>query len=178
MRFNEYGLLDPGEYALTFSQLRQSILVKGEDKSLLPWDRIWRRRLVNNLEICVKQLWAVGIEEVYIDGSFCTDKYQPNDIDGYFIVPDPKEVLDGTLAQKLNKLDPYQCWGWEWRRFDPYGNLQLEMWYCYRVELFPHCQGIYSGVPNEQGQNMKFDEFFRTDRDFLIPKGIVKLVKG
>ncbi|MBA4495717.1 DUF6932 family protein [Paenactinomyces guangxiensis] len=178
MRFNEYGLLAPEDYAMTFSELRESILVKGEENSLLPWDGYWRKRLVDNLEICVRQLWACGIEEIFIDGSFCTDKYQPNDIDGYFLPPDPAEIMDGTLAMRLNQLDPYQCWGWERQRFDEYGNLQLEMWHRYRVELYPHCKGVYSGIPNEQGQNMKFDEFFRIDRDFLIPKGIVKLVKG
>jgi hypothetical protein len=178
MRFNEYGLLEPGNYPMTFAELRESILVKGEGDSLLPWDAYWRGRLVDNLEICVKQLWACGIEEVYIDGSFCTDKYQPNDVDGYFVVPDPRQVFDGSLVEKLNRLDPYKSWGWNRCRFDEYGNLQLEMWYRYRVELFPHCAGVYSGVMNEKGENMKFDELFRKDRDFDVPKGIVQLVKG
>lgn len=178
MKFNQYGLLAPGDYPLTLWELRQSILVRGQRDPQLPWDSQWRLQLVSNLEICAKQLWAVGVEEIYIDGSFVTDKYRPNDIDGFFIAPDPREALDGTLAKRLNQLDPYQCWGWERRRFDVYGNLELEMWHRYRVELFPHCHGIYSGIENERGENMKFDEFFRLDRDFLIAKGIVKLVKG
>ncbi|UWE04740.1 DUF6932 family protein [Laceyella sacchari] len=178
MRFNEYGLLEPGDYPLTFEQLRESILVKGEENSLLPWDGYWRSRLVENLEICVKQLWACGVEEIYIDGSFCTDKYQPNDIDGYFIPPDPQAVFNGKLIEQLNRLDPHKCWGWDRNRFDAYGNLQLEMWHRYRVELYPHCKGVYSGVKNGLGQNMKFDEFFRRDRDFNMVKGIVKLMKG
>jgi hypothetical protein len=178
MRFNEYGLLDPGDYPMTFDKLRQSILVQGEENSLLPWDSFWRSRLVDNLEICVNQLWKCGIEEIYIDGSFVTDKFQPGDIDGYFIPRDAREIFDGSLIERLNQLDPYKCWGWNRHRFDEYGNLQLEMWYRYRVDLFPHCDGVYSGVKNEEGQNMKFDEFFRKDRDFGIEKGIVKLVKG
>jgi len=178
MRFNEYGLLDPGEYPLTVQELRRSILVRGEEGSWAPWNAYWRSRLVDRLEVCVKQLWACGIDEIYIDGSFCTDKYQPSDIDGYFIPPDPKAVFDGTLVRKLNQLDPHACWGWDRYRLDPYGNYQLEMWHRYRIDLFPHCQGVYSGIPNRKGKNMTLDEFFRTDRDFGVEKGIVRLMKG
>ncbi len=44
----------------------------------------WRLFLVNQLEIMAEQLWAVGINQIYIDGSFVEDKAHPNDIDGYF----------------------------------------------------------------------------------------------
>jgi hypothetical protein len=178
MRFNECGFLEPGEYPLTLAELRESILVKGEGDPSWPWDRYWRAKLVDNLEVCVRQLWTCGVEEIYIAGSFCTDKYHPEDIDGYFVPPDPAEVFNGQLANRLNQLDPYKCWGWEKYRLDAYGNLQLEMWHRYRVELFPHCLGVYSGIPDENGNNMKFDEFFRRDRDHLSYKGIVRLVKG
>ena len=30
----------------------------------------WRLFLVNQLEIMAEQLWAVGINQIYIDGSF------------------------------------------------------------------------------------------------------------
>ena len=40
---------------------------------------------VDNLEVLTKQLWQVGIREVYADGSFAEDKDHPNDIDGYFV---------------------------------------------------------------------------------------------
>lgn len=178
LRFNKYGLLEPGEYPLTFSQLRSSILVRGEGLPEIPWDTFWRRRLVDHLEVLCRQLWICGVKEIYIDGSFCSDKYQPNDIDGYFVPPDPKAIFDGSLVARLNELDPHQCWGWDRYRMDAFGNYQLEMWHLYRVELFPHCRGIYSGISNEEGVNMKFDEFFRRDRDFDIQKGIVRLVKG
>ena len=36
-----------------------------------------------------KLFWAAGIEEIYIDGSFCTDKPDSGDIDGYWVEPDP-----------------------------------------------------------------------------------------
>ncbi|MGA8943688.1 MAG: hypothetical protein WB502_13405, partial [Thermoactinomyces sp.] len=134
MRFNKYGLLEPGEYPLTFSQLRSSILVRGEGLPEIPWDTFWRRRLVDHLEVLCRQLWICGVKEIYIDGSFCSDKYQPNDIDGYFVPPDPKAIFDGSLVARLNELDPHQCWGWDRYRMDAFGNYQLEMWHLYRVE--------------------------------------------
>ena len=40
---------------------------------------------VGNLEILARQLWSVGIRDIYADGSFVEDKDHPNDIDGYFV---------------------------------------------------------------------------------------------
>jgi hypothetical protein len=177
MKFNAYGLLDPGEYPLTFSLLRESVLVRGED-GLLPWDENWRRFLVDSLERCVLQLWECGVEEIYIDGSFVTDKFRPNDIDGYFIPPNPEEVFNGELERRLNRLDPHRSWGWNRYRLDEFGNFQLELWHHYRVDLFPHCRGVYAGIAGEDGENMTLDQFFRRDRDFGVEKGIVKLIKG
>jgi len=67
--FNEEGLLPIGNYPLTFPQLLESHLVTGTGHSET-WDRTWRGTLVNNLEIMVLQLWDVGIDRVFIDGSF------------------------------------------------------------------------------------------------------------
>jgi hypothetical protein len=41
------------------------------------------KAVVENAEILTKELWAVGIKSVYLDGSFVEDKDRPNDIDGY-----------------------------------------------------------------------------------------------
>ncbi len=43
--------------------------------------------------------WA-GIEDIYIDGSFCTEKRDPGDIDGYWVEPDP-EVHERPLLDRL-----------------------------------------------------------------------------
>ena len=85
--FQPDGLLPPGDYEVSFNELRQSILTDGPHGS--PdhdaWDTSWRNRLVDNLEILTKQLWQVGIRDIYADGSFAEDKDHPNDIDGYFV---------------------------------------------------------------------------------------------
>ena len=75
--FSADGLLPPGDTALTFDELRASILVNGPGATCPNWDAEWRRRLVDNLEIMVRQLWQVGVTEVYADGSFAEDKDHP-----------------------------------------------------------------------------------------------------
>ena len=44
---------------------------------------------MKELRAAVEAFWAAGIEEIYIDGSSCTDKPDPGDIDGYWVEPDP-----------------------------------------------------------------------------------------
>lgn len=82
--FTEDGLLPPGDYAVTLEELRTSIFVlgPGPPREHLVWDAAWRHELVENLAIMVRQLWTVGIDEIFIDGSFAEDKDHPNDIDG------------------------------------------------------------------------------------------------
>ena len=99
LSFNEKGLLPPGDYELTLDEIRNSIVVLGPDHEP-EWDREWREKLVDNLEIMVKQLWQVGIKDIYINGSFVQDKLHPNDIDGYFIC-DVKRLADGNLHKNI-----------------------------------------------------------------------------
>lgn len=103
------GVLPPDDYEVTFEKLRQSILVDGCGELRENWDAKWRSKLVDNLEIMVDQLWTVGIENIFIDGSFVEDKDHPNDIDGYF-----ETGLDflasGRLQQELNLLDEHKIW--------------------------------------------------------------------
>src|SRR5688572_2853906 len=78
------GLLPPGDHQLTIAELRQSYLVTGEGLNLPGWDNAWRAQLVDNLEPFVRQLWQVGVERIFVNGSFVTSKPQPEDIDAYF----------------------------------------------------------------------------------------------
>ena len=74
--FDQDGLLPPGDYEVSFNDLRQSILVNGPShpKEHSSWDAVWRAMLVENLEVLTRQLWQVGIREVFADGSFAEDK--------------------------------------------------------------------------------------------------------
>lgn len=181
LAFNDDGVLPPGEYAMTLGQLERSMLVLGPTgpSRSVTWDSQWRRDLVGNLAILVKQLWAAGIEEVFIDGSFVEDKDHPNDIDGYFVC-DPMRLATGELERSLNKLDPSKCWTWDHtkrRSYRGYPKGQLPMWHAYRVELYPHYTGSIAGKDGH-GNELEFPAFFRTCRRTDASKGIVRIVKA
>lgn len=173
--FNSNGVLDPEDYPMTIEQLKDSLLVNGPGDGL-PWNYQKRLMLVNNLEILVKQLHAVGIDEIFIDGSFVEDKASPSDIDGYFVA-NPYTLPD--VVRELNKLDPYKVWTWDWnsRIYDRNSaKPQLPMWHRYKVELYPHV-GQGTGIPDENGNEQMFPAAFRKTRDTFLPKGIIQIIK-
>jgi len=92
--FTEDGVLPVGDYSMTLSELFESSLVEGPLRGHPKWDRPWRTQLVRNLEVLAAQLRQVGIDELFIDGSFVENKDHPNDIDGYFVC-DFNELASG-----------------------------------------------------------------------------------
>ena len=180
-QFDEDGLLPPGDYEMTIAELKESPLVVGPaDSQHSPnWDRSWRLWLVENLETMAKQLWRVGITDIFVDGSFAEDKDHPNDIDGYFVC-DLRTLASGKLERELNLLDPQKVWTWNPASRKPYGGYpkeQLPMWHVYRVELYPHVAGLRSGVRDEHGNELEFPAAFRRSRRDGRPRGIVKLIQ-
>ena len=182
--FEPDGLLPAGDYEVTFDELRQSVLVlgPGEPKECLSWDGVWREQLVVNLETLTRQLWQVGITDVFADGSFAEDKDHPNDIDGYFVC-DLARLSSGQLERDLNLLDPHKVWTWDPRSRKPYRGYpkkQLPMWHTYRVELYPHVPGlgIGSGIVDRHGHELEFPSAFRQSRRDGKPRGIIKLKNG
>jgi hypothetical protein len=178
--FTKNGALPPGDYDLTLDELGASMLVlgPGEPKDHPVWDASWRERLVDNLGVLVNQLSQVGIDRVFIDGSFVEDKDHPNDIDGYFEC-DPRRIADGSLQRDLNRLDPEKCWTWdhtERRAYRGYPKKQLPMWHAYRVEMYPHYTGLIAGR-DEHGVALEFPAFFRKCRGTGVPKGIVQIIQ-
>lgn len=83
------------------------------------------------MRVAAAAFWAAGIEDIFIDGSFCTEKLDPGDVDGYWVEPN-----DGVYG----RIDPYwiefemilvpQIRKWKWR-----------MWAGHGVEFFsiPPC---------------------------------------
>lgn len=142
-----------------------------------------RLELVRRAEILVSQLFQVGIQDVFLDGSFVEDKDHPNDIDGYF---DPHlsmlDLLDiskfQTLVSRLNDLDTHKVWTWDPRSrkvYPGFNKRQLPMWCFYRVELYPHLnQG--AGIKDSKGNELKFPSAFRQSRHNFKPKGIIKVI--
>ena len=174
--FDSRGLLPPGDYEVSFAELRESLLVRGPRTPVRHWNAEWRWYLTTQAELLVDQLWAVGIQDVYLDGSFVEDKPPPNDIDGYFVC-DPLPLTDGSLTRALNLLDPRKVWTWDPRSRAPYRGYtkkQLPMWHAYRVELYPHI-GQGSGIRDRFGHEMQFPAAFRLRRGTDEPKGVVKI---
>src|SRR6202167_1940311 len=182
--FDSDGLLPPGDYEVSFDELRRSPLVLGphEPEEHPSWDRPWRDELVANLEILTRQLWQVGILEVFADGSFAEDKDHPNDIDGYFVCS-LVELKTGELVRHLNLLDPFKIWTWDPSARKPYRGYpkkQLPMWHRYRVELYPHVPGlgIGCGIRDKHGYELEFPSAFRQSRHDGKPRGIVRIQYG
>lgn len=179
--FNPDGVLIPGTYEATFADIRSSILVKGTGSP--SWDANWRSHLVNQAEVLVKQLWAVGVQDVFLDGSFVEDKDHPNDIDGYFdphlSMMNPNDMVKfQQIVSSLNNLDPHKIWDWNphsRKQVHGFGKKQLPMWIFYRVELYPHLdQG--TGITDQHGNDLKFPSAFRQSRHNFTPKGIIKVI--
>jgi hypothetical protein len=182
--FQPDGLLPPGDYEVSFEELRKSILTVGPAGVVDhgSWDANWRARLVDNFEVLAKQLWTVGIHDIYVDGSFVEDKDHPNDIDGYFVCG-LTELATGDLEQRLNLLDPHKVWTWDPLSRKPYRGYpkkQLPMWHRYRVELYPHVPGLGlgSGIRDKYGHELEFPSAFRQSRRDGAPRGIIKINRG
>jgi hypothetical protein len=182
--FQKDGLLPPGDYEVSFAELRGSVLVAGpaDPKRYPNWDAPWRETLVGNLEILARQLWQVGITEIFADGSFAEDKDHPNDIDGYFVC-DLHRLSSGELTRELNLIDPDKVWTWDpasRRPYRGYPKKQLPMWHRYRVELYPHIPGLGlgSGIRDRHGHELEFPSAFRQSRRDGTPRGIVKIRQG
>lgn len=177
--FDGRGLLPPGDYPVTFEELRRSLLVHGPEDNTIPnWDNEQRLWLTYQAEKLVDQLWKVGITEIYLDGSFLEDKPHPNDIDGYFEC-DAREIASGALQRHLNNLDVFRIWTWDPKSRRPAKGstkAQLPMWHKYRVELYPHIVGLLTGIKDEHGHDLPFPAAFRRRRDTHEPKGIVKII--
>jgi len=175
--FDREGCLPPGDLSLTLASLRAAVLVTGTPAlRAMGWDGVWRASLVDRLEILCRHLWVVGIVDVFVDGSFVTDKLRPGDIDGYFVCD--FERFQRDQWPRLLLLDP--VWDTRRRLPDAYGKLKPLMWHRYRVELFPHFLPPFEATSvaamNPAGQAVSFPDFFRFGRDGK-PRGIVRVVQ-
>lgn len=174
--FTDEGLLPAGDFVMTIEELRNSMLVVGPTGTD-SWDSAWRNELVNRLEVLVNQLNSIGIDSIYVDGSFVEEKDHPNDIDGYFEC-DLEYLASGELERDLNLIEPDKIWTWDpnsRKSYKGYAKKQLPMWHKYRVELYPHF-GQLCGIKDEFDNDMTFPAAFRTSRSGDQPKGILKIV--
>ncbi|MEO8662199.1 MAG: hypothetical protein ABI693_27295 [Bryobacteraceae bacterium] len=114
---------------------------------------------MKGLRRTVKAFLEAGIEEIYIDGSFCTEKPDPGDIDRYWVEPD---------TGVYDRIDPY------WIDFEtlPIPGARIRKWRMWaelRLEFYVH-------PIMEARAGVEFPEFFRLDRDGES-RGVIRIVK-
>jgi len=170
-QFTRQGVLPPGDYPMTIEELRTSFLVSGPKGVGRGWDADWRLKLVNNLEILAKQLWSIGVKEIYINGSFTEDRDRPNDIDGYFVCSVSDQV-NRVVEKKLNQIDPFKAWGWDEHIRHP--GRRLPLWLRYHVVLWPYAPGTMFGC-DDLGNPLEMSQAFRRTKFKGIAKGIIRL---
>lgn len=178
LSFDTQGLPHPGEYLMTLDGLRSSTLV-AETPGRNPEDTLWRRWLFGNLETLVGQLWAVGIENIYVGGSFFSNKPRPADLDGYFDC-DRTAYKTRALHRALNAIDPFQAWTWRaaGRRPVPDGRPKIPLWHHYRIELLPYYGQTASGTFDRFGCEIDFPTMYRSIRITDDPRGIIRIIKS
>jgi len=176
--FNPDGLLPPGDYPLTFPELRDSMLVCGPPGAAR-WDPEWRLMLADNLEILARQLAALDLKQLYIAGSFVERKAKPGDLDGYFVCT-PDELFRGNLYQRLNAIDGERVWTMEWadRRHGPTTGPfpRPPMWHKYRVELQANHGQSTTSFRDHYGRPLDYPSAFRRSKVNMKPKGIVRML--
>ncbi len=129
------GTLPPGVHWATWQEIVDTF-----------GSTVHRKRLLGGLAAALKSLRTAGCKAVFLDGSFVTDKAEPEDFDGCW---DPSGV-------DPNLLDPILL------VFDTGRRTQKAK---YRGELFPS-----SAEADAAGRT--FVEFFQQDRDGNT-KGII-----
>lgn len=104
-----------------------------------------RKELMRGLESAAKNLRMAGVKKIWVDGSFVTNKEDPNDVDGCW---------EYSNRVDISKLDPVFL-----------ETTRAPMREKYGVELFPACV-------IEAGSGLPFPKFFQVNRDGE-PKGIL-----
>ena len=113
---------------------------------------------MKGLRAAVEAFWAAGIEAIYIGGSFCTEKPDPGDVDGYWVEPD-EGVYD--------RIDPYWI---DFRLIPSPRKWKWRMWADHGVEFFIH-------PAMQAGPDISFPQFFQQDRDGR-PRGVIQVMKA
>jgi len=143
------GALRPGDHRATLEEIESRLGFSPR--------RLW---LLKGLRLAVTAFWAAGIEVILLDGSFCTEKIDPGDVDGYWVEPD-EGVYD--------RIDPYWI-DFELILVQRVGKWKWRMWADHGVEFFIH--------PTMQAKPaVGFPEFFRQDREGL-PRVVIQIIRS
>ncbi|WP_439880929.1 DUF6932 family protein [Pontibacter sp. MBLB2868] len=140
--FTADGLLPPGIHWATWIEIQERFGYTS-----------YRSNLLFGMMIGIESLKKSGCTELYIDGSFCTDKLVPGDFDACY----EDANIDWALLQKI---DPTML---------EFSNGRAAQKLKYYGEFFP-----YSAIADRTTGKM-FLEFFQVQKYTNIAKGIVGL---
>lgn len=141
--FNKNGLLPPGNHTVTLSQIEQRYTYNYH-----------RKKLFNGLKRGIKSLRKVGCTNVYLDGSYITDKDLPGDFDACW-------DIQGVDIGLLLKIEPVLL------QFD---NLRAAQKAKFHGEFFPAQFQAENTSPFRT-----FLDFFQVDKDTGDQKGILRI---
>jgi len=133
--FNKAGELPPGEHETSVSRVRKRF---GSSSAQ-------RKELMQGLEDAAENLRGAGVKKIWINGSFVTNKKEPNDVDGCW---------EYSQNVDLGALDPVFL-----------AESRAPMKEKYGVEFFP-------AFVIEAASGLPFPQFFQVNRDGE-PKGIL-----
>ncbi|NPV93217.1 MAG: hypothetical protein HPY50_20845 [Firmicutes bacterium] len=172
IQFNSHGVLPPGDYPMTFEEIGRSVLITGPGDEP-DWDTAWRARLLDVFEYRCIQLWSVGVTEIFIVGSFVSDKLHPNDLDAYFVCR--KDHWERIAEPSLKELDP-EFWSFE-RINKGTGRVAYPMWFDYGIEIYPvYEEFLEANVSDPDLKDIK-PEWFRKIKYTHTGKGVIKVIR-
>lgn len=146
---SETGYLPVGLHEATIEEIRQKLGFSEK-----------RRYLIASLEQAAKSLFAAGVTDLRVDGSFVTEKPEPGDIDGFWVAHEGVRFQDiPPLLLDFNVV------------VDPSGGKpKFPMWFKWGIELFvhPYMGGFEAG---------DLPEFFSHSRDG-VARGYIRVIPG
>lgn len=133
------GMLPAGEHLATLDEVEHTFGSQNDQ----------RRYLMRGLRSACEMFRAANVDRIWVDGSFVTDKEEPNDIDGCW----GATSIEGVLWDNIDEVFADES--------------RKPMKLKYGLDFF------YAGWI-EGGSGKPFPQFFQTSRDGE-PKGIVLL---
>jgi hypothetical protein len=138
------GELPPGVHSATLKEV-EVFFGSSNDR---------RRLLMKGLKEALALLRAGDVTRLFIDGSFISDKDEPNDIDGCW----------SSIGVNAAKLDPRF---WDFADEIDFQNKRVSLKQEFGIDFF-----IAEIIEGESGK--PFPEFFQTNRDG-VAKGIIEV---
>lgn len=97
-RLNAYGLLPPGVHETSMAEVERRFGV-GPKRTYL---------VEQGLKPVVQELMQMGVSELYLGGSFTTDKVSPGDVDGYVVASVRSEICRKVIERQEFWKTQYQ----------------------------------------------------------------------